>query len=305
MRTAAPESFAVLGPGGVGGLVAAALARDGAPTTVVAREGTADLIAREGIRVESVLLGDFVARPRAVARLEEPVDVLIVATKATGLGAALERIAGEPGLVVPLLNGLAHLDPLRERFGARAVAGTIRVESDRPERGRVVHTSPFLRVELASGDPAMRRLLAPLAGVLSAAGIPARVESSEAQVLWSKLARLNALACTTTAFDLPLGAIREDPGRRAALEGCVRETVAVASAEGAALDATAVLAELESAHATLTSSMQRDVAAGREPELDAIPGSVLRAAAAHGIPCPAIERMVALIERRLAQSEGA
>ena len=68
---------AVLGPGGVGGLLAGALDRAGTEVVVVARESTAAAIARDGVRVQSVTLGDFVAHPRAVARLQEPVDALI------------------------------------------------------------------------------------------------------------------------------------------------------------------------------------------------------------------------------------
>ena len=64
------------------------------------------------------------------------------------------------------------------------------------------------------------------------------------------------------------------------------------------VDPAKAIAELNAAHATLGSSMQRDIAAGRPPELDAIPGSVLRAAARHGIPCPTIERLVAMIAAR-------
>ena len=67
--------------------------------------------------MDSVSFGEFVVHPRAVARLEEPVDVLIVATKAAGLKDALERIVVAPKLVLPLLNGLDHIAVLRERFG--------------------------------------------------------------------------------------------------------------------------------------------------------------------------------------------
>ncbi len=152
-----PMTIAVLGPGGVGGLVAGALDHAGTPVTLVARESTAELIAARGLRVSSVRLGDFVAHPRAVARLEEPVEALVIATKATGLQEALERIAAPPALVVPLLNGLDHVAVLRERFGEQTVvAGTIRVEADRPESGTVVHTSPFLRIDMASSYPAAR-----------------------------------------------------------------------------------------------------------------------------------------------------
>jgi 2-dehydropantoate 2-reductase len=296
--------IAVLGPGGVGGLIAGLLERAGTPVVVVAREETAEAISARGLHVNSVSFGEFVARPQALARLEEPVDVLIVATKASGLRAALERVGGpptdQPKLVLPLLNGLDHLPILRERFGAdTVVAGTIRVEADRPEPGVVVHTSPFLLVEMASHDPGARAGMEALAQLLKDAGVSARVGESEAQVMWSKLVRLNALACTTSAYDKLLGEIRSTPELRAALVGAIEEGCAVGRAEGASdVDPAKALGELEQAHATLGSSMQRDIAAGREPELDAIPGSVLRAAARHGIECPTIERLVGMIAAR-------
>jgi 2-dehydropantoate 2-reductase len=292
------SSIAILGPGGVGGFLAGALARAGEDVTVIAREETAAAIARDGVHVESVRLGDFTARPAALARLDRPVDVLLVATKAAGLEAALERVAAEPALVVPLLNGLDHVPLLRERFGARAVVGTIRIEADRTAPGRIVHTSGFLLVELASDDPAQAPALAALATRLEAAEVPARVAASEAQALWGKLVRLNALACATAAYDLPLGAIREDPVKAAELAACVEEGAAVARAAGAEIDAAVVHAEIERVHAGFGSSMQRDLAAGREPELDAIAGALLRAGARDGIACPAIAGLAARIAAR-------
>ena len=190
---------------------------------------------------------------------------------------------------------------LRERFPGppgRVLAGSIRIEADRPEPGVAVHTSPFLRIDLASDDPAAAPGLQALAEALRAAEVPVKVLDSEAQVLWGKLVRLNALACTTSAFDLLLGPIRTTPELRAELVGAVREGAAVARAEGAEVPEAEVLGELDAAHATLGSSMARDIREGRPPELDAIPGAVLRAAARHGIACPTIERLVALIVRR-------
>jgi 2-dehydropantoate 2-reductase len=285
--------IAVLGPGGVGGFIAAALARAGQDVVVVAREPTAELINRDGIEVRSAVLGDFRARPTATPRLERSVEVLIVATKATALDSALARIEAEPGQVVPLLNGIEHLDRLRRRF-ERVAAGVIRIDSDRPEPGRVVQKSPSARVDLAGDDPAVGRLAQRLQG----AGIEVRTGQSEAQLMWSKLMRLNALACTTSAADRTLGPIRDDPEWRTVLEACVEETAAVARAEGAALDARDTLDELERAHADLGSSMQRDLAAGREPELDAIAGAVIRAGARHGLACPTVTRLRDLIAAR-------
>jgi 2-dehydropantoate 2-reductase len=298
---------AVLGPGGVGGLIAGALDRAGTEVVVVARESTAAAIARDGVRVQSVRFGDLVAHPSAVALLQEPVDALIVATKAAGLAPALERVTVEPAVVLPLLNGLDHIAQLRGRFAPDSVlAGSIRVEADRPQPGVVVHTSPFLLVSMASAYPNVHPAMRALADTLTQAGVPVAVGDSEADVMWSKLVRLNALACTTSAYDVLLGEIRSTPSLRADLEGAIEEACAVGRAEGAAdIDPARAIAELEAAHDTLGSSMQRDIAAGREPELDAIPGSVLRAAARHGIACPTIEKLVALIAQRAGVPEPA
>jgi 2-dehydropantoate 2-reductase len=301
----------VLGPGGVGGLLAGALERSGEDVTVVARESTAAAIAEDGLRVGSVTLGEFIERPRTTTRLEEDVDALIVATKAAGLRDALERIDCEPPLVLPLLNGLDHIALLRERFAPQSVvAGTIRVEADNPQPGVVVHTSPFLLVEMASRYESARAGMAELARVLSGAGVKARgewpiSERSEPQVMWSKLVRLNALACTTSAYDKLLGEIRSTPELRADLIGAIEESCAAGQAEGAEdVNPQQAFDELERAHETLGSSMQRDIAAGREPEVDAIPGSVLRAASRHGLECPTIERLVAMIRARVETIAG-
>lgn len=297
------RTFAILGPGGVGGFLAGALHRAGNDVTLIAREATAEAIVRDGITVRSARIGDFHATPGARPAMGGPVDALFVATKAIGLAAALERVRElEPRIVVPLLNGLDHLSPLRERFGTRAVAASIRIESTRITPTEFEQTSPFLRIDLASAAPAP---LEELVAALDAAGVPARILDSEPQAMWGKLVRLNAIACATSAWDLPLGGIRDDPEKRAALEACVREGAAVASAEGASVDPQETIAELDAAHAELRTSMQRDIAAGREPELDAIPGSVLRAAARHGLACPTIERLAALAGERAGLTLGA
>ena len=111
--------------------------------------------------------------------------------------------------------------------------------------------------------------------------------------MWSKLVRLNALACTTSAYDKLLGEIRSTPELRADLVGAIEEACRRRARRGRPTWTPAsAIDELERAHDTLGSSMQRDIAAGRTPELDAIPGSVLRAAARHGLRCPTIERLV-------------
>lgn len=288
-------TVAVLGPGGVGGFIAGALARAGTPVTVVAREDTAGRIARDGLHVDSVRLGRFSVHPPAVVALEAPVDVLVVAVKAPALTPALDRVRAEPRLVVPLLNGVEHVRRLRERFGDRAVAASIRIAAERPQPAHVVHTSPLFRVELAPRTPAVEGF----AHLLRAAEIPAQVRDSESDVLWSKLVRLTALALTTAAAGMPVGAVRTHPRWRLLLEGAVDETAAVARGEGADVDPHAVLAELAELGAEHTTSLARDVAAGRDSELDAIGGAVRRAAARRGIACPSVEQLVEAVRQRV------
>jgi 2-dehydropantoate 2-reductase len=279
MYVSPPVKVAVLGPGGVGGLLAAVLP----DALVVSRSPITE------IQLRSRLLGDRTTQVRSVQTLTEPVDVLFIATKATGLADAVERIDTEPGVIVPLLNGIEHLAFLRERFGD-VVAATIRVEATRVAPGVIEQTSPFLRIELSAHPE--------VADLLNAAGIDALVTEDEAQVMWSKLSRLNAIALTTTAFAAPIGEVRER--HRDDLLAVVRETAAVAAAEGATIDVDAIEHELlVEAHPELLSSMARDVAAGRPPELDAIGGAVLRAAARNGIDTPAVARLVEAIRREL------
>jgi 2-dehydropantoate 2-reductase len=269
---------AVLGPGGVGGLLAAVLPQ----AIVVSRSPLTE------IQLRSRLLGDRTTPVRSVETLEEPVDVLFIATKATGLHEAVGRIQAAPGTVVPLLNGFEHVAWLRERFGD-VVAATIRVEATRVAPGVIEQTSPSVRIELSAHQE--------IADLLNAAGIPAAVIESEPQVLWSKLSRLNAIALTTTAFRAPIGEVREQ--HRDDLISVVRETAAVAGAEGATIDVPAIDEELSEAHPELLSSMARDLFAGRPLELDAIGGAVLRAGARHGIETPTVARLVDAIRGEL------
>jgi 2-dehydropantoate 2-reductase len=237
--------------------------------------------------------------------LNDEVDILFVATKALTLESARQRVHAQPQLVVPLLNGLDHLELLRRWFGAeRVAAAVIRIESTSTAPGQIVQTSPFLRVDLAADDPALHARIEPVAEVLERAGIPTRIESSEAQAMWSKLVRLSALALTTSASGETIGFIRSDPVWRPRLTGAIGEVAAVANADGASIDPVAALAELDEAHPELRSSMQRDIAAGQEPELDAIAGAVLRAARRHGIACPTVEELGARVAERAGLARG-
>jgi 2-dehydropantoate 2-reductase len=177
---------------------------------------------------------------------------------------------------------------LRRRFGPTSVLpGSITIESERVEPGLVRQLSGFAAVALS---PA--RQAEDLRSELVDAGIAASIGDDEASVLWRKLAILAPIALTTTLRGSPLDGVVADPDWRSRLEACVREVAAVARADGVAVDPDDMTARLESVPPGLRSSMQKDREAGRPLEIDAIGGSVLRAAARRGIDAPATRALV-------------
>jgi 2-dehydropantoate 2-reductase len=286
---------AVLGPGGVGGLVGTLLARQGHAVTCLAGAETAGHIERHGLRLVSDRYGEVTAPAHGAELLTEPVDVCLVTPKATRLEEALERVPPTTlgdAVVVPLLNGLEHMALLRQRYpAARVVAGAIRVVASRTGPGVVRHEGTLAAVQLAPGAER-------LADALAGAGLDVAVRPDEVGLLWDKLAFLAPVALLTTTLDAPLGAVREQLGDE--LRALVEEVAAVARAEGAQADAPATLAFMETVPAGMTSSLQRDTAAGHETELEAIGGAVLRAAARHGVDVPVTTRVVEHLRARLA-----
>lgn len=292
----APLRIAVLGPGGVGGLLAAVLAREGHDVSVIARAATAAHLNDAGLSLRSEALGDTDVRVVAAERLDHPADVVLVTVKATQLEESLASLPAEVvgrAVVVPFLNGLDHVERLKSLYPAAQVAtGTIRVEAERVAPGRVVHRSPFAIVELAP-DTADPEVVQRLAEALTHAGLSVTVRDDARQALWDKLAVLAPLALFTTRSAAPWGVVRDTSWHE--VESMVREIATVAGAEGVDVDPAAVLAFLAGVPDGMRSSMQKDAAAGNPVELDAIGGSVLRAGAAAGVPTPVTAAVVAAV----------
>jgi 2-dehydropantoate 2-reductase len=296
-----PARVAVLGPGGVGGLLAALLARRGDRVTCLAPPATAAHLAAHGLELRSPALGDARVPVEAATRLDHPVDVCLVTVKATQLTAAVEAVPAAAlgdGLVVPFLNGLDHVAWLRGRYPPdQVVAGTIAVESTRVGPGLIEHASPFAVVQLAAGKAPPGRV-EELGARLAETGLDVTVRDDEAGVLWSKLAVLAPIALTTTWTAAPFGEVRAGHWDEAV--AVARELVAAARADGVELDEAATIALLERVPDAMRSSMQKDAAAGRPIELDAIGGAVLRAAERAGTQAPVTARLVAELRARTA-----
>lgn len=296
--TTSKPTVAVLGPGGVGGLLAALLSRSGHRVICLARDTTASTLRSSGIDVRSRQFGDFTAAVEADTELREPVDACVISVKQTSLESALTRVppaALGDALVVPLLNGVEHPATLRTHYRPdRVTPGVIRVESTRlatGATGRVVieHGSPFAEIDLAAGT-APRHRVETLAAALSTTGVTARVAENETTALWAKMAFLAPFALLTTRYGTPLGEVRTRHHEE--LESLVAETTAVSHACGAPVDPAQTLARYDAFPADAKSSMQRDAEAGRPLELDAIGGALLRAADRHGVLVPVTARLV-------------
>ncbi len=286
---------AILGAGGVGGLIGACLARSGASVTLVVRREALANYPRQ-LLLESPF-GNFEADVSLAAEVPA-VDVLWLTVKATQLRPALAAITHPASVpaIVPLLNGVDHLSLLRTKYGTeKVIAATIAVESERVAPGHIVHRSPFARLNVSSAG---RTLLEGTVQQLQQLGFECRFIDDEPTLMWGKLVFLAPFALSTTAADKTTGEILSDPVWRERGLSCLRETAAVAVAEGAKVDPDAVIAGVMKMPGNMRSSMQKDVAQGKPPELDAIAGPILRGARRHGIAVPATQKLVAEVERR-------
>jgi len=270
---------AILGAGAIGGLVGAALASLGEDVTVIVRPDKLSEYPRN-LTLERPS-GTITAPANAVATLTEPVDVLWIATKTYQLQAALESVKSSPALVVPLLNGVDHLEVLRARFGRdHVVSATIAVEAERVAPGQFVQRSPFVRLNLAaSAEPTLGAIVARL----SAIGFACQFMRNEQTLLWSKLCFLAPFALVTSASGKNAGEVLADAECKHTLDATVAEACAVAKASGAELDMAKLQAVFASLPPAMRSSTQKDVAAKRELELDAIGGPIVRGGERHGI----------------------
>jgi 2-dehydropantoate 2-reductase len=286
---------AILGAGGIGGLIGACLAQSGASVTLVVRPEMLDQYPSQ-LHLESPF-GNFDV-PVALASEVPAVDVLWITVKATQLDSALAAIKNPDALkaMVPLLNGIDHVALLRAKFGHDGVIpATIAVESERIRPGQIIHRSPFARLNVLSAG---RNLLGAAIDDLQRVGFECRFIADEPTLMWSKLVFLAPFALATTAADKTVGEVFADPKCRREMETCFHEACSIAQAEGATIKPEAVLEAMKVVPPNMRSSMQKDVEQHKEPELDAIAGPILYGAKRHGIDVPATQRLVAATQQR-------
>ncbi|HMH08904.1 MAG TPA: 2-dehydropantoate 2-reductase [Terriglobales bacterium] len=285
---------AILGAGAIGGLVGTAVASLGEDVTVLVRPERLPGYPAN-LSVER-LSGAITAPAKAAATLTKPVDVLWITTKTYQLETALRAVQSLPRCIVPLLNGVDHVEVLRAHFGRdRVLPATIAVEAERVGPGRFMQRSPFVNLNLAaSGEPLMGAIVARLRDL----GFTCGFIQNEQTLLWSKLCFLGPFALVTSASGMNKGEIYADAEWKHKLISAMAEACAVAKASRAEVDPAQIQAIFDGLPSGIRSSMQKDLASRRQLELDAIGGSMVRGGERHGIDVSTAAALIAVIRAK-------
>lgn len=282
----------IAGAGATGGFLAASLADAGYDVTLLARGQSAEVIRREGIRVDGPDNTSVKAKPASVVEAGDEVvstDVTLFCVKAYDTQAAAEDISGlvgDDGAILCLQNGVANEDMLARRYGAdRIMSGVLYIGAERVKPG-VIERSTQARVIFGPYDtaaPATSRLWPAVAAIFERAGIDCTVDENIRQAKWQKFLFNCGLNPLTAITRQRLGAIRSHPSGASLFTALVEEAISAARAAEAPLAADA----LEQVHATadrmdISSSMAEDLEAGRPMEVNAFTGHVLNLASEHG-----------------------
>jgi len=284
----------VVGAGSTGGYFGARLAQAGRDVTFLVRPARAAQLQAHGLQVLSPH-GDVNVAPALVTsdRLEKKFDLVLLAVKAYALERALGDLApamSPETMVLPLLNGIRHIELLTQRFGARAVIGGVcRVATTLDDSGRIVQLAPFQ--ELAYGEMSGKRTsrLEHVHEFLSGGGFDTELSPTVEQDMWEKwllLAGLGGICCLMRGS---VGQIVAAPGGADFVQRFLAEVIAAITACGHAprpkfLDLTRKL--LLAPGSTLTSSMYRDLEQGRPVEADQILGDLLARAQRAAVATP-------------------
>ena len=284
----------VLGAGATGGYFAGRLVQVGADVTFLVRERRAAQLAARGLVVRSPH-GDFTVPAKFVRQpdLRPVYDLVLLTCKAYDLDSAIASIRpamGSSTHVLPLLNGLAHIDRLSAAFGAaRVIGGTCGIPATLTAEGDVVQLGPLHRIAyglLPGTSPDARAKLGELHGLYTQTPIDAVLAEDVAQELWEKFVLLTTLATMTCLMRGAVGDIvATDDGAALisdTLDACAR--TAAAAGHPPREKALAAFRKLLLEHgSTFTASMLRDVESGNRTEGEHIVGDMVQRARAAGV----------------------
>jgi 2-dehydropantoate 2-reductase len=281
----------VVGAGAVGGYFGARLMQAGTDITFLVRQGRAAQLRRDGLRIVSPH-GDATLQPKIVTReqIDGTYDLILLSVKGYGLAPAMEDFASaiSPAtMILPLLNGMRHIDMLIKRFGEDAVLGGIcRISSDLDAEGRIVQLAAYKQQQVTYGERSgkVTPRIEAVHRALGGAGFEAVLAPDIVQVMWEKWVQLSSLGGATCLLRGTIGDIMATPGGETLLRRVLRESTDIATAMGHPPSEALLRTHtsmMTAAGSSLVSSMYRDLGRGLPVEADAIIGDLL----AHGQSC--------------------
>src|SRR5487761_2639457 len=286
----------VLGAGGIGGYFGGRLAEAGADVTFLVRPGRAAQLAADGLVVRSPH-GDIARPVRTVSAESLPGDgrhdVVLLTCKSYDLDAAIAAIApamAGGAAVLPMLNGMRHLDRLDAAFGAASVLGGLcHIAATLAPSGEARHLNKLHALTLGPRQPSQAALVAAFAEAAGPAHFDLRVAEDPIQDMWEKFVLLATMAAMTCLMRGNVGQIMAADDGEALVLAALAEADATAAAAGHASRP----ARLAAARATLTergssfaASMLRDVERGGPTEADHVVGDMLARARGAGLAAP-------------------
>jgi 2-dehydropantoate 2-reductase len=304
----------VLGAGAVGGFFGGRLAEAGADVTFLVRPRRADQIAERGLVVKSPF-GDIARQVPTVLSASDggPYDLVLLTCKAYDLDTALDTIAPavERGAaVLPMLNGMAHLDALDARFGAEQVLGGLCfVAATLTPDGEIHQLGSMLNgIVFGERSGAISARCEALKAAFGSAPVESRLSTDIIRDMWSKWVQLSSMAGLTCLMRATVGdANQAAEGAAIALE-LLGECSAIAAAYDAAPNDKSVATmrgRLTDKSSTLSASMLRDIERGGPIEADHIIGDLVRRARAKGIATPMLRIVLCHLQAYEARRKGA
>jgi 2-dehydropantoate 2-reductase len=284
----------IVGAGAVGGYFGGRLAQAGRDVTFLVRPRRAKQLAEYGLRIVSPH-GDAVLKPKLVSVevINGPYDLVFLSVKAYALEFAIDDIVpaiGSGTMILPILNGMRHIDLLRQRFGDEPVIGGVCiVATEMDAEGRVIQINDIQQLIYGERNGEATTRLQALDTTLQGAGFEARLSTDITQAMWEKWVALASVGAVSCLFCGTIGDVVAVPGGAILSLKVLDECAAVATARGHKPSA-AFLSHHASAMTALgsplTSSMYRDFRKGVPVEVDQILGDLVELGGRLGIETP-------------------
>jgi 2-dehydropantoate 2-reductase len=300
----------ILGAGAIGGYVGGRLHQTGADVTFLVRPARHEALQRDGLVIKSTK-GDVTQKVKTVLKASDggPYDVVLLSNKAYDLDSAIEAVAPAVGAgttIVPLLNGMRHVDVLAARFGdAKVVGGLARIGVAMTEDGTIRHTSPFAAISFGERDgKPPRQALVELDAAVKKAGVDGGLHKNIVQDLWDKWIMLCSLASMCCLMRGTSGDILEAGEGQAIVLETVEECHKVATAAGCdpgEKGMNNVRSYLTQKGSRFAASMLHDLEKGAMVEADHIVGDMIARAKKAGIATPNLRIAYAHLQVYLAR----